>query len=795
MSHSSLLPSDQPPAQRRDPLPGFARERLPVPLTSFIGRQRELAHACSMLQRPDLRLLTVTGPGGVGKTRFVLRLASDVAPEFTAGVAFVPLATVSDPRLVLSAIAERLGLPERGDRTAADRLASAIGDRELLLILDNIEQVRAAGPELARLLSECQSLKLLVTSRAALHVTGEQEVQLPPLDTGSEQSEVAGEPEAVQLFVQRARAVAPDFSLTAENCAVVRDICRRLDGLPLAIELAAARCRLLTPETLLPRLNDRLALLTGGPADSPERHQTLRAAIAWSYDLLSAVEQQALSQLSVFIGGCSIEAAEAVIALDDDAPPIFDVVTSLAHNSLLRRSIQPDGTPRLVILESIREFALEQLERRGEAYAARLRHAEWCWDLVDRHWTRFLVPGQKESVAIYARDLDNLRAAMAWSIDQPELTLGEEMAGSLAHFWYVQGNWSEGLDWMERASSRGKALDLITRLRLLVGAAFVHSVRRDFPRAMELANQSVQLLPADTSSIDHDLLGRIFSVRGGVAVDLGDLVLAEHDLELALRHFRRAGTGSAGIAALALAITARLAFRRGDLDRAETLFAESLELQRQLGNQSGSAWPLNGLARISVRRGDYPRAAELFAECLATRWEQSDQTGSLTTLRGLADVARAARLDEDALRFLAATAALSEATGSTLTGAPRERFERAIDQARRNLDPARRDAAWAAGQAMTFEEAIAAARRLAATLRGSATAPASDLAAERPAGLTPREIEVLRLIAAGRSNPEIADLLSISPRTASTHVTNILAKLDLDSRAAAAAYAARHDLA
>jgi predicted ATPase len=426
--------------------PNRARHNLPSRLTSFIGREREVRAARELLLRDGVRLVTLTGPGGTGKTRVALQTTAEVLDAFEDGVVFVELAPIAAPTLVVPTVAQAVGVRDAGNRPAMEALEAYLRDRRLLLLLDNFEQVVAAAPDIARLLAACPGLKVLVTSRAPLHLSGEHEYPVPPLplpivgDPGST-AELAANP-AVALFVQRAQEVRPDFGLTDENAATVAEVCRRLDGLPLAIELAAARIKLLPPRELLARLERRLPLLTGGPRDAPERQRTLRDAIAWSHDLLDDVEQVLFRRLSVFVGGCSIQAAGGVCVADADLGfDVLDGVASLLNKSLLRREDGPGGEPRFSMLETVREYALERLEACGETTAIRRRHAEFFLDLAERIEVELWGPDQSALLDRCEAEHDNFRAVLAWTQgagDDPVTAL--RLAAGLAQFWNIRSH-------------------------------------------------------------------------------------------------------------------------------------------------------------------------------------------------------------------------------------------------------------------------------------------------------------------------------------------------------------------
>jgi predicted ATPase len=524
----------------------------------------------------DVRLLTLTGPGGTGKTRLGLQVAAELSERFPNGVFFVDLAPLSDPTLVLSTIAQTLGIREVAGQSLLERLSEELQPKQVLLLLDNFEQVVSAALEVMDLLGACPKLKLLVTSREVLHVRAEYEFAVPPLalpePTHLLDLVALSHSEAVALFLQRAQAVEPDFHMTRANARAVAEICTRLDGLPLAIELAAARIKLLPPPALLARLAHRLQVLTSGARDVPVRQQTLRNTIAWSYHMSGAQEQRLFRRLSLFVGGCTLETAEAVCAVlsdGDGAGPVLDGVASLIDKSLLQHTEQEEE-PRLRLLETIREYGLEALAASGEMEATQRAHALYYLALAEEAESELEGPQQVRWLQRLEREHDNLRAALRWSLEQGEAGYSMEMAlrlgGALGGFWRARGPFSEGRTFLERSLTGSKGIVSATRAKSLLAATMLAIYLGDMDRAESLAQESLAL-----------------------SRELGD---------------------TWGIA-YSLLLLGRGAWFRGDFPAARPLLEEALALCREVGHKTGITYSLSDLGFIALKQGDYARAHAL----------------------------------------------------------------------------------------------------------------------------------------------------------------------------------------
>jgi predicted ATPase len=479
------LMADFPPLNTLD----ARRTNLPAQPTPLIGREREVADVTALLRRGDVRLVTLTGPGGTGKTRLGFQIAAELLDDFAEGTYFVDLAPISDPDLVASVIAQTLGARETGGRPLVELLNTYLREKHLLLLLDNFEQVLSAAPLVAGLLAAAPRLKVLVTSREVLHLRSEKEFPVPPLELPDPQHpkeiETLSQYAAVQLFIARALDVKPDFAVTNQNAPALAEVCARLDGLPLALELAAARIKLFSPEALLARLNSRLAVLTGGPRDLPERQQTLRNTIEWSYNLLDAGEQTLFRRLSIFVGGCTGDAVEAVCNPDGDLPlEVIDRLAALLDKSLLKQLEGSDGAPRFMMLETIREYALERLAASGETEVLRRRHAECFLALAETAEPQFHGSDQRLWLDRIEIEHDNLRAALAWSLegqratpqspdDQLRSALGLRLAAALWQFWDRRGYAPEGRRWLERTLAADRGTATPGRLKALVVASML----------------------------------------------------------------------------------------------------------------------------------------------------------------------------------------------------------------------------------------------------------------------------------------------------------------------------------
>jgi predicted ATPase/DNA-binding CsgD family transcriptional regulator len=764
------------------------------PVTALVGREQSVAEAEALLRRDDVRLLTITGPGGVGKTRLASAVAANVADRFADGVVVVPLHAVRAYGHVMGTIARALGLFD-GEGDLEQRLVVHIEDRRLLLVLDNFEHVVDAAPSVAALIAASPSLKVAVTSRTRLRVRGEQELPLAPLERA----------DAVSLFLERARSVRPNFEVDATDRETIAEICGHLDDLPLAIELAATRIKVLSPPTMLARLGHRLDLLTSGPRDSPSRHRALRDAIGWSVDLLEADERTLFRRLAVFVGGCTLDAVEDVCRGE------LDDLASLVDKSLVR----VDGE-RFGMLETIREYAVELLDASAEGEGVRRAHVEHYLRFVEAATAGVATNDQRGWRSSLEGDHDNLRAALRFSLSTGDPETALQICAALWLFWLERGYLSEGRLWLEEALA-GSSEASPARARALSGNAVLAHYQGDYDRAEELSLDALERFRAldDSRGIAEAYTGLALVQR-----TRGDYPSAERRFREALDVYEVLGDEE-GIAR-ALDRLAMSLVVAGEMARARPLFERSLKLFRRLGDSHGVALGLYGLAAtrppggevaalahasecldilravgdrrsygkalwtaadINADLGNFDTAGTEFQESLTLFVEFGDRWFGGIVLESAGFLAAATGDAERAVRLLGAADAIRTALGVPLWVGFRERHEDVLAETRNRLGEPRFAAVWKEGTRTSLSDTV----ELVAPVRREES---PDVVAD----LTSRELEVLALVAQGLTDAAVAERLVLSVRTVHAHLRSIYRKLDVRSRSAATRYALEHRL-
>jgi predicted ATPase/DNA-binding XRE family transcriptional regulator len=712
-------------ARGRPPVvaPVVSAERLPGhgpphPPTPIVGRLKETAAATALLLDPEVRLLTLTGPGGVGKTRLALEAAAKAGSAIRDGVVFVDLAPLRDPELVLTAIAQAFGLIPNQELSPRQALLIALSDKQVLLVLDNFEHLAPAANDVANLLARCPALTVLATSRMPLNIRAEHEYPVAPLALPDERTttlDALARTPAVELFVRRAEAANREFALSSQNAADVAEIAMRLDGLPLAIELAATRVKVLPPAALLARLECRLPLLTGGAQDLPARQQTMRATIDWSHDLLTAGEQILFRRLAVFVGGFTLEAAEAVggeggatslrvrhvseRAKDDGAT--LDLLGGLVDKSLLRVYEPSSDERRFGMLETIREYGRERLAAAGEEEAVRDRHLAWYVDLAERAEPELTRADQERWIRRLDTEHDNLRAALGWALERQHGDPAQRLAGALHRFWILRGHFDEGRRWLEKALLLEAGVPPTTKARALLGMAHIAYQQGD-DGARSVFEEALALFRA---AEDNGGAANALAALSMKVADEGDYAGASALEDEALAIFRVRGD-QASVARL-LVNRGLDAYDLGDYERAAAVLEESLALGLSVGSWHSVGYALNNLALVAQEQRDYDRAVALQAEALDLWRGLGNVAGEAHCLENFAIFAQAQNELERAMRLYGAADALRARIGAPSRPNDREFNERHIAEARAQLGADAFAAAWSEGEAMSLEEAIA----------------------------------------------------------------------------------------
>lgn len=684
---------------------------LPSPLTPFIGREVEVAKVRGMLWHTGVRLVTLTGPPGIGKTRLGLAVAASLSQDQEHGVRFVPLDAIRDPGMVVASIAQALDIEETPGVTAEAALHGYLRDKRLLLLLDNFEQVAEAGTEVAQMLAAAPGVKVLVTSRVPLRVYGEHEFPVPPLplpDLQSADPAALAHNPAVTLFVQRAQAVQPDFVLADATAASVAEICVRLDGLPLAIELAAARSKIFTPQMMLARLGNRLDLLRAGPVDRTARQRTLHGAIQWSYDLLDAREQALFRRLGVFIGGFTVEAAQAVGGEPGDEAGVFEQLEGLADKSLLRGQ-GGASEPRFGMLETLRDYAVKRLAESGESAEVQQRHARYFLALAERAEPEIRGAQQLAWVERLEREHANLRAAVEWSLaPNGDVELGLRLASALHLFWWTRNYLTEASEWLSRVLSHpDAATPTLVRTKALNAAGTIALFRGDYSQA--------RLFYEECLAMRRELMSQGIGDMSGIAGALGNLGLVAWSLDdhaaayaltrESLEVLRELGDRH-GVARSLTGLGA-IAYSQGNHLDAKASYTEALHLFEEFGDRQSVAMILNNLGETALSQSNLEEAGAYFKDGMLALRDIGNKAAVGGCLDGLAQIAAAQGKPGRAARLFGAADGITKSTGEAVPVANRAEYAQIVAGVRDTLGNEAFEAAWDEGQAMSLEEAVA----------------------------------------------------------------------------------------